>query len=62
MPLQKNDIILAFKVIALSDKLNGTEKQVAAALIDSYNRKTGRCDPSEGTLAVWIGKSKRTVQ
>ena len=48
--------------IALSDKLNGTEKQVAAALIDSYNRKTGRCDPSEGTLAVWIGKSKRTVQ
>jgi hypothetical protein len=61
MPFQKNDILLAFKAIALSDKLNGTEKQVAAALVDSYNRRTGRCDPSLETLAVWLGKSRRTV-
>jgi hypothetical protein len=61
MPFQKNDILLALKVIALSDKLNGTEKQVAAALVDSYNRRTGRCDPSLETLSVWLGKSRRTV-
>jgi hypothetical protein len=61
MPLQKYDILLAFKVIALSDKLNGTEKQVAAARVDSYNRRTGRCDPSLETMAVWLGKSRRTV-
>jgi Helix-turn-helix domain len=61
MPLEKYDVLLAFKVIGLSDKLNSTEKQVAAALIDSYNRRTGRCDPSLETLAVWLGKSRRTV-
>ena len=61
MPFQKNDILLALKVIALSEKLNGTEKQVAAALVDSYNRQTGRCDPSLETLSVWLGKSRRTV-
>jgi hypothetical protein len=61
MPFHKNDILIAFKVTALSDKLNSTEKQVAAALIDSYNRRTGRCDPSLETMAVWLGKSRRTV-
>jgi helix-turn-helix protein len=61
MSLQKYDVLLAFKVIALSDKLNGTEKQVAAALVDSYNRQTGRCDPSLETMSVWLGKSRRTI-
>jgi Helix-turn-helix domain len=61
MPFQKNDILLAFKVIGLSDQLNGTEKQVGAALIDSYNRQTGRCDPSLETMSVWLGKSRRTI-
>jgi hypothetical protein len=59
--LLPNDILLAFKAIALSEHLNGTEKQYAAFLVDSYNRKTGRCDPSEETAAFILGKSKRTI-
>jgi hypothetical protein len=61
MPIQFNDILLAFKHIALSEHLNGTEKQFAAFLVDSYNKKSGRCDPSEGTAAYILGKSKRTI-
>lgn len=54
-------ILLAFKAIALSDKLNGTEKQVAAFLVDSFNRRTGQCDPSVETQAVLSTKSRRTI-
>src|SRR5258706_16093479 len=61
MPPQPNDILLAFKHIALSDQLNGTEKQFAAFLVDSYNRRTGRCDPSEETAAHILRKHKRTI-
>jgi len=61
MVIQPNDILLAFKHIALSDELNGTEKQFAAFLIDSYNRKTGRCDPSEETAAFLLRMSQRTI-
>jgi hypothetical protein len=61
MPIQPNDILFAFKHIALSDQLNGTEKQFAAFLIDSYNQKTGRCDPSEETAAYILRKHKRTI-
>jgi hypothetical protein len=61
MPPQPNDILLAFKHIALSDQLNGTEKQFATFLVDSYNRRTGRCDPSEETAAHILRKHKRTI-
>ncbi|MEY9136486.1 hypothetical protein ACVMII_005381 [Bradyrhizobium diazoefficiens] len=37
--------MLAFKHIAMSELLNGTEKQFAVFLIDSFNRKTGRSHP-----------------
>jgi hypothetical protein len=59
--LQPLDILLAFKAVALSEHLNGTEKQFAAFLIDSFNRVTGRCDPSEETAAFLLGKSPRTI-
>lgn len=59
--LQPLDILLAFKAVALSEHLNGTEKQFAAFLIDSFNRVTGRCDPSEETAAFILGKSPRTI-
>jgi hypothetical protein len=61
MPLEPKDILLAFKHIALSDQLNGTEKQFAAFLIDCYNRKTGRCDPSEETAAYVLRRHKRSI-
>src|SRR5467141_3564673 len=61
MPIQPNDILLAFKHISFSNQLKATEKQFAAFVIDSYNRKTGRCDPSEETAAYILRMHKRTI-
>lgn len=61
MPFQPNDILLAFKHIAMSEVLNSTEKQFAVFLVDSFNRKTGRCDPSEETAAHILKCSTRTI-
>jgi len=61
MTYQKNDILFAFKAIALSPSLNGTDKQVAVFFVDSFNIKTKRCDPSVDTASVILGKSKRTI-
>lgn len=58
---QRLDITLAFKAIGLSDVLIGTEKQVAAAIVDSFNFRTGQCDPSFDRIAHLVGKSRRTV-
>jgi hypothetical protein len=58
---QRLDTVLAFKAISLSDSLSGTEKCVAAAIVDSFNRRTGQCDPSFDRIAHLIGKSRRTV-
>lgn len=58
---QRLDITLAFKAISLSDVLSGTEKQVAAAIVDSFNFHTEQCDPSFDRIAHLIGKSRRTV-
>jgi hypothetical protein len=44
MPLQRLDITLAFKAISLSEELTGTEKQVAAAILDSFNYRTEQAD------------------
>ncbi len=56
-----SDTFIAHKAINLSDDLSGTEKRVAAAIIDHYNRKTGRCDPSLDSIAKLLGVSRRTV-
>jgi hypothetical protein len=61
MPFERNDVLIAFKHIGISEQLNGTEKQLAVFLVDSYNRKTGRCDPSEETAAHILGRSTRTI-
>src|SRR5882757_9364340 len=61
MDFQPNDILLAFKHIGLTDQLNGSEKQFAAFLVNSYNRKTGRCDPSMHTGSVLLNKHERTI-
>ncbi len=60
MPVAPLDTLIAHKVISLSE-LSGTEKRVAAALIESFNRKTGQCDPSLGRVAGLIGVHRRTV-
>jgi hypothetical protein len=58
---QKFDITLALKAIALTDRLNGTEKRIAVAVLDHFNRKTGRCDPSYETLAKLLRVHPRTI-
>ncbi len=55
------DTILAFKAACISAEISGTDKRVFAAILDSYNRKTGQCDPSLGRVAHLLGISRRTV-
>lgn len=56
-----SDTFIAHKAINLADDLSGTEKRVAAAIIDHFNRKTGQCDPSLNSIAGLVGVSRRTV-
>jgi len=58
---KKLDTTLALKAICLTNKLNGTEKRIAVALLDHFNRSTARCDPSYETLAKLLGINRRTV-
>lgn len=58
---QRLDITLAFKALSLSGVLTSTEKQVAAAIIDSFNFRTLQCDPSFDRIAHLVGKSRRTI-
>ena len=44
-----SNTFIAFKAISLADDLSGTEKRVAAAIIDHFNRKTAQCDLRPGT-------------
>jgi DnaA N-terminal domain/Helix-turn-helix domain len=57
----KFDITLALKAIALSDSLSASEKRIAAAVIDHFNRGNGRCDPSYETIAAILSINVRTV-
>lgn len=52
---------IAHKVINLCEDLSGSEKRVAAAIIDHYNRTTGQCDPGLDSVARLVGVSRRTV-
>ena len=61
MQPQRLDITLAFKAISLSDALSGGEKEVAVAIIDSFNFRTQQCDPSFDRIAHLVGKSRRTI-
>lgn len=54
-------ITIAFKVIALADDMTTAERQVGATLLDSFNRKTGQCDPSLDRLARLLNVHRRTV-
>jgi predicted transcriptional regulator len=61
MSLRPLDTTIAHKAINLTWDLSGTDKRVAGAIIDSFNRKTGQCDPSLGRIAGLLGISRRTV-
>jgi hypothetical protein len=58
---QRLDILIAFKAISLAPDLSVTERRIASALIDHFNRQTTQCDPSLDTLAALLGIHRRTV-
>jgi len=61
MKLETLDILIAHKVINLAADLSGADKAVAGAIVDHFNRTTGRCDPSLDRIARLLGLSERTV-
>jgi Helix-turn-helix domain len=58
---QKFDTTIAHKMINLMPELTGTDKRVAAAIIEHFNRKTGQCDPGLDRIARLTGVSRRTA-
>jgi predicted transcriptional regulator len=61
MTPQGPNTLIAHKAISLASELSNSEKRVAAAIIDHFNRRTGQCDPSLDCIAELIGMSRRTV-
>jgi len=59
--VQKNDILFAYKALIFDGSLSSAGKSVGAALIEHFNKKTGRCDPSIKRLAKLLGVSRATV-
>ena len=43
-------------------RVTGAAKAVLVALADCMNDRTGRCDPSHGTLSLFAGVDERTVR
>jgi len=61
MSIQPRQTLLAAKAVSLAPGLNATDRQVALILIEHFNRKTGRCDPSLTRIASLLGVSPRSV-
>lgn len=55
------DTLLGFKALSLADGLTENDRRVGATLLEHFNRKTGRCDPSLGRIARLLGINTRTV-
>jgi hypothetical protein len=58
---QKFDTTIAHKMINLMPELTGTDKRIAAAIIEHFNRKTAQCDPGLSRIAWLVGVSRRTA-
>lgn len=56
-----SNTFIAHKAISLCEDLSGSEKRVAATIVDHFNRKTGQCDPGLARIASLVGVSQRTV-
>ena len=55
------DTLLGFKALILVGGLNENDRRVGATLLEHFNRKTGRCDPSLGRIARLLEIDIRTV-
>jgi len=61
MRVRPLDTLLGFKALSLVSGLTENDRRVAATLLEHFNRKTGRCDPSLGRIARLLGINTRTV-
>jgi hypothetical protein len=61
MAVKPIDTLMAYKAINLATELSNSEKRVAGAIIDHFNRRTNQCDPSLDCIAELICMSRRTV-
>jgi hypothetical protein len=61
MPVKPLTTLLAFKAIGLAPGLTKSDRMVACALVDHFNRNTGQCDPSLSTLSALTGFVERTI-
>jgi predicted transcriptional regulator len=61
MAVKSLDTLLAIKVINLMPGLRASDRRVGAALIEHFNRKRGRLDPSIARIAELLGYCTRTV-
>jgi DNA-binding MarR family transcriptional regulator len=61
MPTTPPITLIAFKAMCLCENLNRTERRVLAALLEHYNRRTARCDPSVTRIAALLQVNQRTV-
>lgn len=55
------DTLLGFKALSLASGLNENDRRVGATLLEHFNRRTGRCDPSLGRIAHLLDIDIRTV-
>src|SRR5947209_1385875 len=55
------DTLLGFKALSLVGGLTENDRRVGATLLEHFNRKTGRCDPSLGRIARLLEIDTRTV-
>ncbi len=62
MELAKNDILFAHMAIGLVPDLSSAAKRVGAAILEHFNRKTARCDPSVERLARLLGLDEKTIR
>jgi hypothetical protein len=53
--------LLALKVLTLVPELNASDRRVAGALLEHFNRNTAQCDPGLPRIADLLGLSTRTV-
>jgi hypothetical protein len=58
--MDKVELTIAFKALALGT-LPPLARRVGAALLEHFNRHTGRCDPSIETLAVLLDVNSRSI-
>jgi predicted transcriptional regulator len=61
MTVRALDTLLAAKVINVVPGLRPSDRKVALALIEHFNRKTGRCDPGIERIASLLDCCTRTV-